>query len=105
VDRVMERVRYCFLVPEGTALIGIEVETLSLDGRVRWTLGDPSGEVRWSRPTKGAIVSHRWTSWRLAEIEAVERGQGHPRQSPRELGWAGWQANGLVHRRATARRQ
>jgi hypothetical protein len=53
VDGETERVHYCILVPEGTALIELEIETLIVDGRVRWTLRDPSGDVRWSREVEG----------------------------------------------------
>jgi hypothetical protein len=53
VDGETERTRYCFSVPEGTALIGLDIGTLIVEGRVRWTLRDPSGDVRWEHEVEG----------------------------------------------------
>jgi hypothetical protein len=53
VDGETERTLYCFSVPDGAALIGLEIETLIVEGRVRWTLRDPSEDVRWSREVEG----------------------------------------------------
>jgi hypothetical protein len=53
LDGETERVRYCFSIPEGTTLVGLEIETLIVEGRVGWTLIDPSGDVRWSREVEG----------------------------------------------------
>jgi hypothetical protein len=55
-------------VPEGTALIGVEIETLIVDGRVEWTLTDPSGDVRWSREVDG------WNMTRSSDQFEAEAG-------------------------------
>jgi hypothetical protein len=53
VEGETERVHYCFSVPEGTGLTEVEIETHIVDGRVGWTLRDPSGDVRWSDEVEG----------------------------------------------------
>jgi hypothetical protein len=53
VDGETGRFRYCFSVVESATLIELEIETLIVDGRVGWTLRDPSGDVRWSHAVEG----------------------------------------------------